>query len=337
METAVSWKTTRVKAPMILVYGAGIIGTLYASRLQKAGHQVTVLARSSRLADIRRHGLVLEDAMSGARTITQVNVAERLSTEDRYDIALISVRWDQLPGVLPELAANRATPTVLFMLNNPSGSTGLVDALGTGRVVLGFPGAGGTLQEHVVRYIIIPQQPTTIGEPDGSRSVRLHAVVETLRVSGFPTRIDSDMNAWLVSHAFFVTAVSGAIYLAGGDCERLSRSRALLSLMVSGVQEGFNAVHILRQPVHPFALKVLFSWLPQPFAAYYWRRFFSNRKAEYAFAGHVRHASAEIRALAAECRLLLGKSGVVAPALDRLYRAIEDYASAHERGLRPTM
>jgi ketopantoate reductase len=47
----------------ILVFGAGVVGTLYAARLQEAGHQVTVLARNSRLADVRRHGLVLEDVL----------------------------------------------------------------------------------------------------------------------------------------------------------------------------------------------------------------------------------------------------------------------------------
>jgi 2-dehydropantoate 2-reductase len=56
----------------ILVYGAGI-GTLYASRLQESEYRVTVLARSSRLADIRRHGLVLEDVVSGvAQSLNQL-------------------------------------------------------------------------------------------------------------------------------------------------------------------------------------------------------------------------------------------------------------------------
>ena len=55
-------------------------------------------------------------------------------------------------------------------------------------MLLGFPGAGGTLQEHVVRYIIIHQQPTTVGEPDGRQSARLYGLAETLRASGFPTR-----------------------------------------------------------------------------------------------------------------------------------------------------
>jgi ketopantoate reductase len=37
----------------ILVFGAGVIGTLYAARLQEGGHRVTVVARGERLADIR--------------------------------------------------------------------------------------------------------------------------------------------------------------------------------------------------------------------------------------------------------------------------------------------
>jgi hypothetical protein len=203
------------------------------------------------------------------------------------------------------------------------GSANLVKALGAARVVLGFPGAGGTLEGHVVRYALIAQQPTTIGEPDGGQTNRLRALEEALRASGFKTRIDCDMNSWLLSHAHFVTAVSGAIYLAGGDCDRLSRSRPLLRLMVSGVREGFNAVHRLGHAVHPFSLGVLFSWLPRPFAIYYWRRFFSNRMAEYVFARHALHASVEMLALAAECRLLVDKSGVPAPALNQLYRAID--------------
>jgi 2-dehydropantoate 2-reductase len=70
----------------ILVYGAGVVGTLYAARLQEAGHQVTVLARDSRLADVRRHGLVLEDILTGVRSVTHVSIVDRLYAEDSYDI-----------------------------------------------------------------------------------------------------------------------------------------------------------------------------------------------------------------------------------------------------------
>jgi 2-dehydropantoate 2-reductase len=306
----------------ILVWGGGVVGTLYAGRLQNAGHQVTVLARSFRLADIRRHGLILEDVASGAQSVTLVDVAEQLSPEDFYDIALIAVRWDQLGGVMPALTANKKIPSIVFMLNNPLGSADLVKALGADRVVLGFPGAGGALEGHVVRYALIAQQPTTIGEPGGAMTSRLQALAEAFRASGFKTRIDADINSWLLSHAFFVTAVSGAIYLAGGSCERLGHSQTLLNLMVRGVREGFNAVRRMEHAVRPFPLMVVFSWLPRPFAVRYWRRFFLNPNAEYVFARHVLHASTEMRALAAECQLLVNRSGIASPALSQLYRAV---------------
>jgi 2-dehydropantoate 2-reductase len=337
MSVAILCNPQYAGVPMnILVYGAGVIGSLYAARLHEAGHQVTVLARGSRLADIRQYGLVLEDIVCGARTTTRVAITGRLAPEDSYDVALIAVRRDQLSGIMPDLTANKNIPAMLFMLNNPLGSAWLINALGADRVLLGFPGAGGTIEDHVVSYAMIAQQPTTLGEPGGRHTARLRAFAEALRTSGFRTRIDRDMDAWLASHAFFVTAVSGAIYLAGGDCERLSRNQPLLKLMVSGVREGFCAVRALGRPIHPFALKVLFTWLPRPCAVFYWRRFFSHRMADYVFARHACYASAEMRTLAAECRLLLDKSGVVAPALNQLYRAIVEYAVAHQEQVRPS-
>jgi ketopantoate reductase len=90
-----------------------------------------------------------------------------LAPNDQYDIALIAVRRDQVASVVPGLAANHRIPILIFMLNNPTGSSDLAQALGRDRVLLGFPGAGGTRDRHLVRYAMIAQQPTTLGELDG--------------------------------------------------------------------------------------------------------------------------------------------------------------------------
>lgn len=321
------------EAMKILVYGAGVIGTLYASRLLEAGHQVTVLARGSRLAEVQDHGLIIQDVVSGDRSTARASTVESLCAEDSYDMALISVRRDQLSGIMPHLAANKNVPTVFFMLNNPLGSAQLANALGSNRVLLGFPGAGGAIQDHVVRYVMIPQQPTTVGEAVGMHTARPRAWAEILRGAGFRTRVDSDMEGWLTTHAFFVTSVGGAIYLAGGNCEELSRNPKLLELMVRGTREGFRTVRTLGRSVHPLGLSVLFSRLPTSVAVYYWRRFFSNRMAEYVFGQHVRSAALEMQTLAAECRVLLAQSRIFAPALEQLYQAIDDYAAEHGGGL----
>lgn len=307
----------------ILVYGAGVIGTLYAARLHESGHEVTLLARGTRLADIRRHGLVLEDFVSGSRSITQVDTVERLGTDDPYDVALIMVRRDQLADVMPELIANRRIPALLFMLNNPNGTASLVKALGQERVLLGFPGAGGAREGHVIRYALIAQQRTTLGEIGGLRTARLRKLAAAFQAAGFPVRMSSDMEGWLKAHAFFVTAIAGAIYLAGGNCRRLSQDASILALMTRGVREGFTAVRALGHSVAPFPLRVLFSWLPQAFAIYYLRRFFASEIAELVGGRHARAAPGEMRAVADDCRTMLENSGVEASALPQLYRAID--------------
>jgi 2-dehydropantoate 2-reductase len=213
------------------------------------------------------------------------------------------------------------------MLNNPTGSNDLVKALGRDRVLLGFPGAGGTRDGQIVRYAIIAQQPTTLGELDGRQSTRVREIAAALQASGFPTKLSRDIDAWLKAHAFFVTAISGAIYLAGGDCRRLSKENATLELMTDGVREGFSAVRALGLTVTPFPLRVLFTWLPKSFAVSYWRRFFASEMANYVFGRHARTASREMHEVANDCRTILERTGVEASALRRLYGAIDAYAS----------
>jgi CRISPR/Cas system-associated endonuclease Cas1 len=138
-----------------------------------------------------------------------------------------------------------------------------------------------------------------------------------------------DMDGWLKAHAFFVTAIGGAIYLVGGDPHRLSKDDEALRLMADGVREGFATVRALGHTVSPLSLRVLFTWLPRRFALHYWRRFFAAEMAEYVFGRHARAASREMLQVANDCRAMLEKRGVEAPALRQLYSAIDSYASDH--------
>lgn len=171
----------------ILIYGAGVLGSLYGARLADAGQDVTLVARGRRLEELR-NGVVLEDARSGARTTTPVRLSSELSPDDAYDLVVVLVRKTQLRSVLPALVASRSTPNVLFMVSNPSGSAELEAALGRGRVLLGFAGAGGTLERGVVRYALAPRlfQPTTIGELDGRETPRLCELAAAFRTAGSP-------------------------------------------------------------------------------------------------------------------------------------------------------
>ena len=105
----------------ILIFGAGVLGSLYAARLKQSGQDVTLLARNKRLKDIKQHGIVLEHALTGKTETVSVRVVEHLHENDTYGLIVVLVRMNQLASVLPLLAAHTATPNILFMVNNPSG------------------------------------------------------------------------------------------------------------------------------------------------------------------------------------------------------------------------
>jgi ketopantoate reductase len=60
----------------VLVFGAGPLGSLMAARLHEAGHEVSLLARGQRLADLENHGVVLQDEASGEQEVAHVPLVE---------------------------------------------------------------------------------------------------------------------------------------------------------------------------------------------------------------------------------------------------------------------
>jgi 2-dehydropantoate 2-reductase len=256
----------------ILVYGAGVLGSVYAARLTDAGHQVSILARGQRLAELRAHGIVVTDALSGRTTATTaVTVLDRLEPGAAFDLIVVIMGKHQVAEVLPALAANRGSPSILFLQNNAAGPQVLTDAAGRERVLLGFAGAGGRREGERVRYLVIKQQPTTLGELNGRTTPRLEQIAGAFQAAGFPTAISPHIDAALKTHAVFITCMETAILAADGSNEALALRRDLLLLMVNAIREGFAALSQLGVPVIPRNLRLLFSWMPRWVPVRYWR------------------------------------------------------------------
>ncbi|HWI61864.1 MAG TPA: 2-dehydropantoate 2-reductase N-terminal domain-containing protein [Symbiobacteriaceae bacterium] len=306
----------------ILVFGAGVLGSLYAARLKQAGQEVTILARGARAEEIRQHGIVLEDETTGTRTETRLPVISELAVDDCYDVILVLVRRDQIDSTLPQLAANRS-PSVVFMANNASGPSGLVDALGEGRVLLGFAGAGGAREGHVVRCRVVSAQtqPTTLGELSGQVTPRLEAITAALQQAGFPTAFSANIDAWLKTHAVGVVPIAGAMYFAG-DNYKLAASKDGLYLMIRAFREGVRALMALGIPVEPAKFKVL-RWIPAWFLAILLRRIFATKRAELVMWRHAAHARGEMELLADDVRALMRRAGRPTPAFDRLFPEVK--------------
>jgi 2-dehydropantoate 2-reductase len=307
----------------ILFYGAGVMGSLYAARLKESGQDVSILARGQRLANIREHGIILEDAGSGESTTTRVKVVEQLEPDDAYDLVVVMMPKHHLSEIMPILAANRPTPGILFMMNNACGPAEMINALGRERVMLGFPGAGGIWKDHVIRYKVVSgrQQPTTIGELDGSTTPRIEQIAAVFKGAGFPVAICSQMDAWLKTHVAEISPLANAFYMAGGDFNRLSRTRETISLIIRATREGYQVLQELGIPIVPARHKIL-RWIPEFILVPLVGRLF--RREEMAeLIGHADTAREEMKQIAEDFRILARSISVPTPAIDRLYRHID--------------
>ena len=310
----------------ILVLGAGVIGSDYAARLQTTGFNVTLLARGQHAADLRTSGLVLEDASTGQSTTSHLRIVEKLVPEESYDVALVCVRLDQVAATIPDLAVNQQIATLVFFLNDPTGTELLVKHLGSQRVVLGFPGVGGTREGTWVRYVRIRQQPTTLGEVDGRITPRVRRLSAMLEQAGFPTALSRSMDSWLKTHAVFVSCVSAALSLEGGDSMRLGQNRETVALMVSAIREGFAALQSLSVRVTPFNLHVIFSWMPRWFAVRFWQRALQTEVGTLAIAPHAKVAHSEMSQVTREILVFLEPSPTPVSTLKRLLQAFIETA-----------
>jgi 2-dehydropantoate 2-reductase len=309
----------KVEKMKILFYGAGVMGSLYAARLQDSGQDVSVLARGQRLADIREHGIVLDDMSTGSKSTTRVNVVEQLDSQDAYDLVVVMMPKNQVSKILPVLAANLNTPNVLFMFNNAGGPDEIVNALGRERVLLGFPGAGGIWKDHVIRYMVVSgrQQPTTLGELDGSSTPRLEQIAGVFKGAGFPVAVSSQIDAWLKTHVAEISPVANALYMAGGDSYRLARTRDAILLMVRAIREGYKVLQELEIPIVPAGHKLL-RMVPEPILVPLVGRIFKREKMAELI-GHAHAARDEMKQIADEFRILAQSTSVPTPAIDRLY------------------
>ena len=161
------------REPMrILVLGAGVIGSVYAGKLLEAKHRVVLLARGRRLTDLRTKGLVLENSESKQRLELPVEVVGSPEADQRYHLVLVAVRAEQLTATLPVLTHMNDGSDVLFFGNVAGHGPALIEALGR-RAVFGFPAVGGIQDGGEIRYVLIGQQKTTLGESTGEMSRRV--------------------------------------------------------------------------------------------------------------------------------------------------------------------
>lgn len=237
------------KKSRILIYGAGVIGSLYARYLSRSGCEVSVFARGRRLKELETMGLRYLD---GKRIRSaNVTVLSSLMPDDRYDYIFLTVRAEQVFHALEQLKGN-VSPTIVTMVNSLSNYADWEAVCGKGRILPAFPGAGGSMRAGVLDAGLTPRliQPTTFGEIDGSRTERVETLKQILTHAGIPSQIVPDMHAWQICHLAMVVPLADAYYMAD-DPKQVHKDRTVMRKTAQALHDNFSALKALGNVISP--------------------------------------------------------------------------------------
>lgn len=312
----------------ILFYGAGVIGQIYATKLFESGVNITLLARGETYERLKINGITLNNIQTKERINVRIPLTQELTNSDNYDLIIVTVRLDQLYDIMETLRANRNCSTILFMLNNPKSVQNLDKDLLNKKILLGFPGVGGTRHGEKINYIQIKEQKTTLGDFDGFTSDATKKLKDILVKAGFRVAIENQMKAWMIIHSVFISSASAAIALENGDSRQLGKNRASVSKMVQSIKEGFKACQELGLPIIPKNLKTIFITMPKWFSVLYWSSAMKGKTGTLAIAPHANSARSEMQLLSKQVLEIVGKATTKTPTLKKL---LSDYINLNIR------
>lgn len=276
------------------------------------------MARNKRLQFLGEHGITLKNILTNEEISSKIPVTNKLNESDQYDLIIVSVRLDQIREVVPLLKRNKHSQTILFMLNNPDDMTYLQNEMPDKKILLGFPGIGGTYHQKYIEYVQIKQQATTVGNIYGNMDDKIKELKMIFQKAGFRTTVSKDMQAWLKTHAVFISCVSAAIIKEHGSSIRLGKNKRGVQEMVSAIREGFKALKSLKTPVMPANIKIIFLVMPVWFSVRYWQKSLQGATGTLAIAPHANVAKEEMRLVAEKVLQIVHKSSVKTPVLENL-------------------
>jgi 2-dehydropantoate 2-reductase len=189
----------------ILMFGRGVIATVYGWVLQQAGHDVEFYVRPGRAAT---YGDAVDlDLYDTRRRVWGQRVAERwpvryrevLEPDHDFDLIVLSVPHHRLAEATTFLAPRVGQATVLVFGNLWTEPLAAVGALPPDQLAWGFPQAGGGFgADGVLHGTLLPSVVFgTFGQPPTDRE---RAVRQAFREAGLRIKEQPDFRGWLWVH-----------------------------------------------------------------------------------------------------------------------------------------
>jgi 2-dehydropantoate 2-reductase len=236
----------------ILIFGAGVIGTLHAWALAKAGNDVSLLVRPGKEQQWA-NGIQLD--LIDNRGGKQITVKEKFtphivtdfSASDGYELVVQSVKHTQSEQVIQHIAPKLGDSILLFFNNNWRGLDFIDAALPKTKYVLGLPRAGGMMHNGVLDGALVGEVilGDSICGAKGSSEIEdiaranLQKVAQVFEHAGFKPLLQANMEQFAMVHFATTTA-----WIAGGakarGFEGFAKNRGIIRDALAAGQDAMS-------------------------------------------------------------------------------------------------
>ena len=280
-----------VKQKRILIFGAGVVGSIYALRFAQSGLDVTLLARGKRLETLKKDGLQYND--NGAINNMSIKTIEKLEDDDIYDFIFVPVRYDQAESALSAIKNNRSK--TIITLTNTMGYERWLEIVGD-RLLPGFPGAGGDMKDGILyaQFGSEKHQGTIFGEINGQITERAKELAQIFEASNLHYEIQENITAFHICHTATAIVIKHFYTNAGMMDIETAKSESTLLKIAKELKQNIHLVSKAGIPVIPPETKAMGELSENDIIAMYRQMLSNDFTIDVLLGNHAVSAKAEI-------------------------------------------
>jgi ketopantoate reductase len=301
----------------ILMFGAGVVGTLYGWALTQAGHDVKLLVKPSNFGRFEGYPIKINVIDTRATNRAQSSdeffptLVKTFSTSDNYDLIIVTIKHFQTIDALPALKRSAGRAVILFFCNHWDDLDEINRQLGDA-YVLGSPRGGGAFNNHTISGGLTPD--ITLGEPNGKLTDRIQQIAYLFQEADFKPHIEIDIIRWLCVSFAQNCAMVGASAKSKGY-QNLARDSTAVQELYDATREALEVVRARGYDPAKVGQAKPFYYFPKWLFVQLFKSL-ATRKEILAMAdGHTQYAPVEVKRIYYDVLNTAEKLGIMTPTL----------------------
>jgi 2-dehydropantoate 2-reductase len=226
----------------IAIVGSGGVGGYFGGRLAAAGADVTFLARGAHLEAMRARGLRITSP-KGDVYLPRVKAEQDPAAVGAVDVVFFAVKLYDTESALALLPPLVGPDTVVIGFQNGVETMDtLTRAVGASRAAGGVSYVSAVIAEPgVIKHTAMDH--LIFGEPDGSRSPRLEALLAACRPAGFQATLSENIIVDVWTKFVRLSVFSGMTAVTRSPIGVIVNDPELLEMLKAAVRETMAVAH----------------------------------------------------------------------------------------------